>query len=342
MTAASWPSDRAGEQRLLVLDSLLGGVTSTKASDLASFLRKGDLLVVNDAATFPASIQGKTVSGDPIELRLLPKAPDEPFWTAVVFGAGDWKTKTEDRPAPPSLYVGERLILGEGWEAKVNSISPESYRLIRIEFNLSPEQVWREIYARGKPVQYSYLKDELELWSVQNFYGSRPWASEMPSAGRILNSELLLNIQKQGIKVATLTHATGLSSTGDRALDEQLPLPEFFSIPSETVKAVYRTRKRGGRVVAVGTSVMRALEGQAHRNQGVLVPGFGRTGLKIGPGFRPRFVFAILTGIHEVGESHFRLLEAFANRDHLKEALRRAEIEGYLTHEFGDAALIGA
>jgi S-adenosylmethionine:tRNA ribosyltransferase-isomerase len=156
--------------------------------------------------------------------------------------------------------------------------------------------------------------------------------------GRPLTWRVLQEVRARGIGIVPLTHAAGLSSTGDAAIDAALPLPERFDIPGATVAAVARTRAAGGRVVAVGTTVVRALEGAAAG--GSLIAGEGETGLRIARGYRPRVVDGLLTGVHVPGESHFDLLQAFASDALLRDALAHAEREGYLAHEFGDSCLI--
>jgi S-adenosylmethionine:tRNA ribosyltransferase-isomerase len=142
------------------------------------------------------------------------------------------------------------------------------------------------------------------------------------------------------VNLAWLTHAAGLSSTGDPTLDALLPMPERFEIPEETAQAIRSTRATGGRVIAVGTTVTRALEGSAAQHDGVVQAGAGTTDLVIGAGFRLRVVDGILSGMHEPEASHFRLLEAFAPREILAQAHAHAEASGYLGHEFGDSSLI--
>jgi S-adenosylmethionine:tRNA ribosyltransferase-isomerase len=151
---------------------------------------------------------------------------------------------------------------------------------------------------------------------------------------------LLIELRRRGIAVARLTHAAGLSATGDDALDASLPLPERFEIPAETVEAVSRARAAGGRVVAAGTTVVRALEGCAAERGGVLSAGSGTTALVVTAGYPLRVVDGLLTGLHEPGSSHFRLLGAFAAPALLEHAWRHAEEAGYLAHEFGDSSLI--
>jgi S-adenosylmethionine:tRNA ribosyltransferase-isomerase len=155
-----------------------------------------------------------------------------------------------------------------------------------------------------------------------------------------LTWELLLQLRRQGIRVRSLTHATGISSTGDPDLDRRLPFPERSDIPPGTIRAALQTRAQGGRVLAVGTSVVRALEGRARQLAGNLRPGIATTDLIL-DGNQTRFaVDGILTGLHEVTESHFRLLEAFAERALLDAAHAFATERGYLSHEFGDACLL--
>jgi S-adenosylmethionine:tRNA ribosyltransferase-isomerase len=163
---------------------------------------------------------------------------------------------------------------------------------------------------------------------------------EQPSAGRPLTAQALRDLARRGVGLATVTHAAGLSSTGDAALDARLPLPERFEVPRRAVRAIDETRDRGGRVVAVGTSTVRALEGQAALHDGRLVAGGGVTSLVIGADHRLRVVDGLLTGLHEPGSSHFELLKAFAPEGLLRGALAHAEAEGYLAHEFGDSSLL--
>jgi S-adenosylmethionine:tRNA ribosyltransferase-isomerase len=332
---AAWPRERPQEERLLHVDPRAGSLADHRIADLPGLLRAGDLLVVNDAATLPASLSGKTPRGEAIEVRLA--SHGERTWTAVLFGAGDWTFRTEDRPPPPIVPAGAVLAF-DGLSAVVRSVDPESPRLVDLEFDRDGDALWSALYRRGRPVQYSYLRAPLPLWHTQTAYASRPWAMETPSAGRPLTWEVLAALRARGVEVARVTHAAGLSSTGDPALDARLPLPERFEVPEETVAAVAAVRERKGRVVAVGTTVVRALEGASLA--GDLRPGAGLTHLRIGPGFRPRVCDGVLTGMHEPDSSHFALLMAFASPELLAQAHRQAEDQGYLAHEFGDSTLV--
>jgi S-adenosylmethionine:tRNA ribosyltransferase-isomerase len=337
VTAASWPRGEPGLDRLLHLDPRTHRRRDLHVADLAGLLAPGDLVVVNDSATLPASLRGRL--GDlPVELRLAAeRAPG--LWDAVLFGAGDWRTRTEDRPAPPVARPGDGLALGPELAARVEAVSPISRRLLTVRFEQPADVFWPALYRHGRPVQYAYAAGPLELWHTQTPYAARPWSVEAPSAGRPLEPSLLGALARRGVALATLTHAAGLSSTGDAALDRALPLPERYDVPASTVAAVAAARARGGRVVAVGTTVVRALEGAAHAH-GRLAAGGGVTDLRIGAGFRPAVADGIFTGMHEPEASHFSLLEAFAPRALLAEAHAHAEAEGYLAHEFGDSMLI--
>lgn len=337
--AATWPR-AARAARLLWLDPQALQVRDACVRDLPALLRPGDLLVVNDAGTLPASLAGECRLG-PVEVRLTgpPEAAADGRWLAVLFGAGSWRQKTEDRPAPPPLQPGDRIAFGGGTlSAEVVLVSPISARLVALTFDLAEDAVWPALFRVGRPVQYSYLRGPLSLWHVQTAYGARPWAVEMPSAGWPLRLPLLRRLRERGVTVAGLSHAAGLSATGEKALDAVLPLPERSDIPEATVQAVQVAKRAGGRVVAAGTTVVRALEGRAA--EGPLRPGPGMTTLRLRPAHTPLIVDGLITGLHEPGESHFDLLQAFAPRPLLEAAVSHAKAEGYLGHEFGDLSLI--
>jgi S-adenosylmethionine:tRNA ribosyltransferase-isomerase len=338
VTAASWPRGEPSLDRLLHLDPRTRRRRDLRVAELPALLAPGDLVVVNDSATLPASLRGK-LEDTAIELRLAGEQPGG-AWAAVLFGAGDWRTRTEDRPAPPAARPGDRLALGPELTARVEAVSAISPRLVSVRFDQPPDDFWPALYRHGRPVQYAYTAGPLELWHTQTPYGARPWSVEAPSAGRPLEASLLAALARRGVALATVTHAAGLSSTGDAALDRALPLPERYEISGATVAAIEATRARQSRVVAVGTTVVRALEGGARAHGGRLLPGEGVTDLRVGAGFRLTIVDGIFTGMHEPEASHFSLLEAFAPRAILAEAHDHAERAGYLAHEFGDSMLI--
>jgi S-adenosylmethionine:tRNA ribosyltransferase-isomerase len=310
-----------------------------KVRDLAQALRPGDLVVVNDSATLPASLAGTTASGEAIEIRLVGRS-DAGAWRAVLFGIGDWRMRTEDRPAPPPVRTGDALRFANGLTAVVSNLSGTSARLLELRFTEDGTDLWGRLYQAGRPIQYSYLERPLELWHVQSGFAARPWSFEAPSAGRPVRWELVLDAMRRGIRFAVLTHSAGVSSLGDAELDRQLPFRERYDIPPETANAVNAAKASGGRIVAVGTTVVRALESSALAHGGTVAAGADETNLIITRYHRRGVADGILTGLHEPGSSHLELLRSFASEDALQSAYRHAEQAGYLWHEFGDSMLI--
>lgn len=348
MNSADRPRS-ARELRILVVDARTGAHGLAEASSLPELLEEGDLIVVNDAATLPASLPARTAAGEQVELRLTGGVDPEAgavCFTAALLGSGDYRTRTEDRPPPPPVAAGDVLTAGDELVARVLGSSPVSDRLLRIELSLrdgaaAPSAIWAALYRAGKPVQYAHVPEPLALWDVQNLWAARPWAVEMPSAGRGIDARTLAALRARGVAIATVTHAAGLSATGHPEIDARLPLPERFEVPEAAARAVTRTRGRGGRVVAIGTSVVRALESAARASgAGPLRGASGTTDLLLGPGAEREIVDGVLTGVHESDTSHFALLAAFAEAEILSAALDRAEREGLLGHEFGDAWLV--
>jgi S-adenosylmethionine:tRNA ribosyltransferase-isomerase len=337
LAPATAPRGDALAERLLVIDPATGSLTDRRVGDLPAQLRAGDLVVLNDAATLPASLAGRLAGGEPIELRLA-HAHDDGTWDVALLGAGDWRTRTERRPVPPRLEVGDAIALGDDLRATVVTVSTWSPRQVTVRFSHAGDAFWQRLYRLGRPVQYAHLDAPVALWEVQTPIASRPWAMEMPSAGRPLSWSLLAALRARGVGLATVTHAAGLSSTGDEALDARLPWPERSDIPAATVHAIAGCRARRGRVVAVGTTVVRALEGRAAA--GALTAGSAVTDVVLGAGFALRVVDAVLTGMHEPDTSHFALLTAFADEGLLHAAVHFAAARNYQQHEFGDSALV--
>jgi S-adenosylmethionine:tRNA ribosyltransferase-isomerase len=339
MTPAAWPRKDRLDTRLLLVEPEAGAFEDRGFAELPVILRARDVLVVNDAATLPASLAASGPGG-PIEVRLAGAGATPREWTAALFGSGDWRQRTEDRPPPPLANAGDVLTFAPGLLAQIERVHEVSPRLVDLRFDLEGDDLWAELYRIGRPIQYSYLCGPLSVGQVQTAFGGRPCSVEMPSAGRPLTLALLGQLRRRGVEIVSLTHAAGLSATGDPAVDALLPLPERFEIPQATVESIRRARRTGGRVVAAGTTVVRALEGCAAAHQGELRAGAGVTDLRISAGFVRGIADGLLTGIHEPGTSHFELLRAFAPEPVLGAAHRHAESRGYLGHEFGDACLI--
>jgi len=191
----------------------------------------------------------------------------------------------------------------------------------------------------GRPIQYAHEPEPLALWDVWTKIAADPIAFEPPSAGFALDWRTQSVWRQRGVGFTTLTHAAGISSTGDPTLDLRLPLDEPYFIPRHTVSAINHVKTKGGRVVAVGTTVVRALE-SATNADGSLRVGNGVAKGRIGRDTRMRTVDAILTGVHRCGESHFELLEAFVDDPVLAKISEAFIKHGYRPHEFGDSMLI--
>jgi len=343
MRPATQPIQRPDDARLLVVDTD-GTLHHAPRSDLAEWLSPGDVLVANDAATIPASLHGiHAPTRSPIEIRLAGRpslAPDDVRdFVAVAFGEGDHHTRTERRAPPPPLSRGDLLLLGP-LVAVVTALDVHP-RLVRLSFRGSPDLVWRGIARHGKPIQYAHVPERLRMWDVWTRVAGVPAAFEPPSAGFVLDWSVLRRLRERGVDFATLTHAAGISSTGDAELDARLPFDEAYRIPERTVAAIAEARARGGRVVALGTTVTRALE-HAAGTPGGLHAGEGVATQRLGPDTRLQVVDAIVSGAHEAGESHYELLRAFATDTVLAAMSRALDAHGYRTHEFGDSVLVAA
>jgi S-adenosylmethionine:tRNA ribosyltransferase-isomerase len=341
MKAATLAIQRPRDAKLLVIDAA-GGLHELARGHLAEVLDPGDLLVANDAATLPASLDGIHLrSGLPIEVRLTGRRSlafdDVRDFSAIVFGAGDHRTRTEDRAAPPPIDTGDRLALGPLRAMVCRSLGHP--RRLALAFDGTPDSVWAGIASHGRPIQYAHLAQPLAMWDVWTSVAARPVAFEPPSAGFVLDWQMLGALKARGIGFATLTHAAGISSTGDAALDAQLPFDEPYHLPAATLQAIVDTRRRGGRVIALGTTVARALEHAAASPRG-LHAGDGLADQRIGAGTRLRVVDAIISGTHEKGTSHYELLRAFATDASLQRADALLLRHAYRTHEFGDSVLV--
>jgi S-adenosylmethionine:tRNA ribosyltransferase-isomerase len=341
MIAADRAVHRPSTAKLLVVDAD-GEITHARRAALVEFLRPGDLVVANDAATLPASLFGRHVpSGRPIEVRLAGRrslAPDDVGrFSAIVFGGGDYHTRTEDRPPPPDLRPGDPLELGP-LDATVERLLDHP-RLVVVRFDGPVAAVWAGLARHGRPIQYAHVPEPLALWDVWPAVAGPPVAFEAPSAGFALDWRTVSALRARGVGFATLTHAAGISSTGDEELDRRLPFDEPYHIPPGTAHAIRRVKENGGRVIAVGTTVVRALESAA-MSEGQVRSGDGLATLRVGPTTRLWVVDAVLSGVHEAGTSHYELLRAFTDDRTLTRAAAELATCGYRTHEFGDSVLI--
>jgi S-adenosylmethionine:tRNA ribosyltransferase-isomerase len=323
--------DGAGRRdavRLLVLERATGATTHTTFDRLDAFLRPGDLLVLNASRTVPALLRAVGDDGAPVEVRLADRRRAS-RWDALLLSS--------------RTHIGRegmRLVFGGGLRARVLGRRPDLPFLWRLRFNRAGPALLDAIERLGEPVRYGYVAGALPLDLYQTVYASEPGSVEMPSAGRPLSWELLLRLRHAGVRTATLVLHTGLSSTRDDAVDALHPnYDEAFAVPPETAAVVNATHAGRGRVIAVGTTVVRALE-SVTGTDGVTHAGRGRTRLRIRPNTHLHAVDGLLTGLHEPRASHLDLLSAFVAPNVLQAAYREALAHGYLWHEFGDMNLI--
>jgi len=341
MTPAIDPVQRPTDAKLMVVNAD-GTMTNYSRIRFADALRTGDLVVANDAATMPASLTGvHQRTGADIEVRLAGRPSlsetDLRRFSAIVFGVGNFHTPTEHRSLPPLMAVGDRLALGP-LRAVVTGFHSHP-RLVSLRFDGESDAIWAGIARHGRPIQYSHLAAPLALWDAWTVIAGPPVAFEPPSAGFAIDWRTVAALRRQGVGFVTITHAAGISSTGDEALDARLPFDEPYRISPSAAAAIERARLGGRRIVAIGTTAVRALE-HAAIGTGSVVAGEGLATQRITERSRIQIVDAILTGVHEPHTSHFHLLRAFADESTLARALQTMEALGYRSHEFGDSMLL--
>ncbi len=313
--------------RLLVSDRATGVVLHSRFAELPRFLRAGDLVVVNTSATLAAALPVTRTDGAVLELRLSTPAQDrdpEHYWIVEL--------RSGDDPFG-AVEVGERLALPGGAHAEI--VAPYSAArlwLARLELPVGVEAFLAE---HGRPIRYRYVPRSWPLSAYQNVYATEPGSAEMASAGRPFTAELVTRLVAGGVLVAPITLHTGVSSQESH----ERPYPERYRVPEQTARLVNAVRGWGGRVVATGTTVVRALETTA-RPDGTVVAGEGWTNLVVTPERGLWAVDGLLTGLHEAESSHLDLLRAAAGEKLLDLSYRAAVQRGYRWHEFGDSQLI--
>jgi S-adenosylmethionine:tRNA ribosyltransferase-isomerase len=320
--AAARPPEFRDQVRLLVARP--EGMAHARFADLGAFLTPGDLVVVNTSATLAAAVDGTRRDGREVTVHFS-TALDDGTWLVEVRPAANATGPVPDASA------GERITLPAG--VIVALMEPRG-RLWRAGVGVEAD-VLDYLARHGRPVTYSYVKGRWPLDAYQTVFARDPGSAEMPSAGRPFTTGLVTELVSAGVIVAPITLHTGVSS-----LEEgEPPLPERCRVPRATARLVNLTRASGGRVIAVGTTVTRALETVAHVD-GWVGPRSGWTDLVLGPNRRARVVDGLITGWHAPGASHLWLLEAVAGADLVAEAYREALRERYLWHEFGDSCLL--
>jgi S-adenosylmethionine:tRNA ribosyltransferase-isomerase len=299
-------------------------------ADLGGHLRPGDLLVVNNSATLPAAVDG-TRAGDPIAVHFSTERDDH-VWVVELRAGTDATGPLRD------VEPGERIGLPDGAALVVTASYPNpgvaGSRLWTARLAIEGD-VTAYLGRHGRPIRYGYVPRQWPLHSYQTVFARHSGSAEMASAARPFSTELVTSLVSAGIAIAPVTLHAGVSSA---ELGEP-PAAEPFEVPPATARLVNLTRATGGRVIAVGTTVTRALESAA-RPDGVVRAASGRTDLVLGPDRSARVVDGLITGWHDAGASHLLLLEAVAGPELVAAAYREAVEHGYLWHEFGDSALL--
>ncbi|MBW3666542.1 MAG: S-adenosylmethionine:tRNA ribosyltransferase-isomerase [Actinobacteria bacterium] len=294
-------------------------------SDLAAVLRAGDLLVVNNSDTIPASV--------PVDDLVVNFSTSLPGGLHVV----ELRRRSGSSSQPWQGLHPRTVWLPGGGALELLAPYPLDSPSRRLWVAHPQLGVELGVYlARfGEPIRYPHVDAAYPLSDYQTIFGSTPGSAEMPSAGRPFTATLLAELVAAGVAVAPVTLHTGVSSLESG----EMPYPEWYEVPPATVALVNHTRGRGGRVIAVGTTVVRALE-TVSDDRGRSHPGRGWTDLVISSGDGMRVVDGLVTGWHEPASTHLDMLEAIAGRERLVESYRAALSEGYLWHEFGDSHLI--
>jgi len=328
------------EVRLLVSRVDTDSIAHARFSELPHWLSSGDLLVVNTSGTLNAALVARARNGDRFEVHLSTRLPGN-FWVIEV-----------RRPGPVASLPFRDARAGTTYELEaggcVTLLAPYPFgdrlhaqsRLWIAALELG-EPVLPYLERFGSPIRYGYVTGSWPESMYQTVFATEPGSAEMPSAARPFTHELVTRLISRGIQIAPLLLHTGVASLEDH----EPPYEEFYRVPVETAERVTATRRAGHRVIAVGTTVVRALETVTDR-RGTASAGGGWTSLVIGPDRPLRSVNGMITGFHEPRATHLAMIEQViiaaggAPSSHLDRAYREAQQAGYLWHEFGDSHVI--
>lgn len=332
---ATAPPEYAGHGRddIALLLARSGGISEHRFGDLPDLLAPGDLLVVNTSPTLPAALDARLPDGTTVPIHVSAPLEDD-SWVIEI--------RRADNSGPErGLAGGSRIEL----PGAVALTLTASYPLVGLDrprlwqATVSPAtELSSYLHRHGRPIRYSYVPGELPIEDYQTVYAAPSadgaGSAEMASAGRPLTTGLLTRLMARGITVAPLQLHAGVASPEAH----EPPMPERFAVPAATARLVELTRRTGGRVVAVGTTVVRALETVA-RPDGTVPAATGWTELVIGPHRPIRVVDGLLTGLHEPEASHLLMLEQIAGPELVGAAYEAAVDRGLRWHEFGDSML---
>lgn len=316
------------EVRLLVARRSDSSISHRRFADLAQLLEPGDLLVVNVSATIPAAVPGRLAGGERVMVHFATPAPRlaDGWWVVEL--------RNSDGGLPLRASAGEHLVLDGGAALELVAPYASGARLMLARFH-GAGAVTDYLQRRGRPIRYGYVPTSWPLHAYQNVYATTPGSAEMASAGRPFTPQLITRLVALGVLVAPITLHCGVSSPERH----EAPLPERFEVPEQTAALIRAARGWGGRVIAVGTTVVRALETVAQPD-GSIAADAGWTGLVITPERGLWLVDGLITGWHEPEASHLEMLEASAGAPLLARSYDAALACGYLWHEFGDSHLV--
>lgn len=323
---AGAPPPERDDVRLLV--AAPEGMRHERFADFARFLQPGDLLVVNTSATLAAEVDGLRLGAAPVAVHFA-SALDDGSW--VVELRPPWPSTGPVRDVRP----GERIEMPDGIRVFVIEPHPDGQRRLWRASVEVDGGVPRYLARRGRPIRYAYVPMPHPLADYQTVFADDPGSAEMPSAGRPFTTGIVTDLAVRGVAVAPVTLHTGVSSPEAG----EPPQPEPYRVPTPTARLVNSTRDAGGRIVAVGTTVTRALESAADAD-GAVTGSAGWTDLVLGPDRPARVVNGLVTGWHAPGASHLSLLEAVAGGELVGAAYAEALRERYRWHEFGDSCLL--
>ncbi len=333
LPATTTPEERGlnrDEVRLLVLKKDTGKTEHVRFHQIADYLNPGDVLVVNTSQTLPASLAAMTVkTGAPLRIHVALRITPRTFVIERRTAAGEADAR--------SFETGDELLIGGVHAAVIGRFHPHS-RLWYVE---AKDDLWRLAELSGQPIRYGYLLSKPGIEAYQTVFAKHPGSAEMPSAARPFSDRVVAALSKKGVIIADVTLHTGVSShevTGPLA--EHPFLPEWFSVPDATADAINRANREGRRVIAAGTTVVRALAAATDAERPVVAGKSGWTTIVITPDNPVPTVTSLITGLHDDATSHLAMLYAFVRPDWLRAAYEEAIEREYLWHEFGDSNLI--
>lgn len=333
-TTAPAPAEARGVRRDGVRLMVAGrdGITHAHFRDLPDHLAPGDLVVINNSATIAGQVDGyRHGHGDVVVHAATPL--DDGTWVIELRTAPDASSPILDATAGEHIEVGRLVLtLFEPYPRPHSSPTGVGNRLWRV---LVDGDLTETLSRQGRAIAYGYLNQPYPLSDYQSVFSTVPGSAEMPSAGRPFTDSIITRLIAGGIGVAPITLHTGVSSQDAG----ETPQTERFAVPETTARLVNATRATGGRVIAVGTTVTRALE-SAVTPGGRMEAAQGWTDRVIAPDDPARVVDGLITGWHNPQASHLLLVESIAGAELTQSAYDAAVDEGYLWHEFGDSALL--